>query len=184
MAITTGTYEIGPADGRLVLLTTRRGAAAALGHDLTIEAKTWSGTVVVDADNPAQSKVNLTVDTRSLEVVEGRGGAKPLSAGDKAKIKASIDDTLKTRSHPEMTFVSNSVRASGPDTATVDGTLTIAGRSGPATVSVTVDGNGRARAKATVVQSEFGIKPFSGMMGALKLADEVNLEVDAALRPS
>jgi polyisoprenoid-binding protein YceI len=184
MAITSGKYEIGPADGRLVLLTTRKGAAAALGHDLTIGAKNWSGTVVVDTDDPSASSVNVTIDTTSLEVLEGKGGAKPLSAGDKAKIKASMDDTLKTKTNPEATFVSSAVRASGANAATIDGTLTLAGRSGPASVSVTLADNGRASAKATVAQTAFGIKPFSGMMGALKLADEVNIEVDAALRPS
>lgn len=183
MAITSGKYKIGPEDGRLVLKTTRKGAAAALGHDLTIEAKSWSGDVVVDTDDPAQSSVSLTVDTTSLVVLEGKGGAKPLSEGDKTKIKASIDDTLKTRSNSEITFTSSSVRASGGG-ASVDGTLTIAGKSGPISAQVSLDDSGRAKATATVVQTAFGIKPFSGMMGALKLADEVGIEVDAALRPS
>ncbi|MGH9127602.1 MAG: YceI family protein [Acidimicrobiales bacterium] len=184
MAITSGKYEIGPSDGRLVLLTTRKGAGAALGHDLTIGARTWNGTVVVDTDDPANSSVSLTVDTTSLEVLEGKGGAKALSSGDKAKIKEAINDTLKTKSNPEMTFESTSVTANGPNAATVEGTLTLVGTSGPATVSVNVDDNGRASAKATVVQTAFGIKPYTGMMGALKLGDEVKLEVDAALRPS
>lgn len=183
MPITTGKYKIGPEDGRLVLQTKRKGAAAALGHDLTIEAKSWSGDVVVDADSPASSSVSLSIDTTSLVVIEGKGGAKPLSDGDKAKIKASIDDTLKTRSHPTITFASTSVRPSAAG-ATVDGTLTIVGKSGPVSAQVSIDGSDRAKATATVVQTAFGIKPFSGMMGALKLADEVGIEVDAALRPS
>lgn len=184
MAITSGKYKIGPEDGRLVLLTTRKGAAAAMGHDLTIEAQKWSGEVVVDTDDPAKSSVSLSVDTSSLKVVEGKGGAKPLSDGDKAKIQGSMEDVLKTKTNPTMTFESTSVSASGDTSAKVDGTLTVVGKSGPASVQVTLDDSGRAKAKTTIVQSAFGIKPFSAMMGALKLGDEVGLEVDAALKPS
>lgn len=183
MAITSGKYKIGPEDGRLVLLTTRKGAAAAMGHDLTIEAKQWSGTVVVDTDNPTNSSVSVSVDTSSLFVAEGHGGAKSLSDGDKAKIKGSIDDVLKTKTNSQMTFESSSVSASGASSAKVDGTLTVVGKSGPATLNVTLDDSGRAKAKTTITQSNFGIKPFSAMMGALKLADDVSLEVDAALQP-
>ncbi|MGH9131340.1 MAG: YceI family protein [Acidimicrobiales bacterium] len=184
MAITSGKYKIGPEDGRLVMLTTRKGAAAAMGHDLTIEAKSWSGTVVVDTDDPSNSSVSISIDTSSLFVASGKGGAKALSDGDKAKIKASMDDVLKTRTNSTMTFESSSVSANGTDSAKVDGTLTVVGKSGPASVNVTIDDSGRAKAKATITQSNFGIKPFSAMMGALKLADDVGLEVDAALQPS
>ncbi len=31
----------------------------------------------------------------------------------------------------------------------------------------------------TLVQSDFGIKPYSAMMGALKVADEVTIEAQA-----
>jgi hypothetical protein len=33
----------------------------------------------------------------------------------------------------------------------------------------------------TIVQSQFGIKPFSAMMGALKVKDEVEVNLDVAL---
>ncbi len=33
----------------------------------------------------------------------------------------------------------------------------------------------------TVVQSEFGIKPYSAMLGALKVKDEVEIDLDVIL---
>lgn len=183
MAITSGKYKIGPEDGRLLLQTKRKGAAAALGHDLTIEAKQWNGTIVADVDDPANSSVSVTIDASSLTVIEGKGGAKPLSEGDKTKIKNSMDDTLKTKTNSQITFESSAVNASGTDSAKVEGTLTLAGKSGPATLQVSLNDN-RAKATTTIVQTAFGIKPFTGMMGALKLADEVGIEIDAALQPS
>jgi hypothetical protein len=48
----------------------------------------------------------------------------------------------------------------------------------------TVGDNGRVQGRATVVQTQWGIKPYSAFLGALKLADEVAVEVDAMLRPA
>ena len=35
---------------------------------------------------------------------------------------------------------------------------------------------------ATVTQSDWGIKPYSGLFGTLKVVDEVEITVDADLR--
>jgi hypothetical protein len=40
---------------------------------------------------------------------------------------------------------------------------------------------GRYRGTATVVQSTFGLKPYVGFFGALKLKDEVGVEVEVTL---
>ena len=49
---------------------------------------------------------------------------------------------------------------------------------GPSDGSVS---DGRLTGHMTVVQLEFGIKPFSAMMGALKVKDEVEINLDVAL---
>ena len=43
-------------------------------------------------------------------------------------------------------------------------------------------GDGSIRAHATLKQSDFGIKQFSILFGALKVADEVSVEIDAKLQ--
>jgi hypothetical protein len=40
---------------------------------------------------------------------------------------------------------------------------------------------GRARSSVTVTQSEWGIKPYRGLMGALKVRDDVEIVLDVAL---
>jgi hypothetical protein len=42
-------------------------------------------------------------------------------------------------------------------------------------------GEGRYRGSVTVPQSAFGIKPYSGFFGALKLKDEVVVEFEVDL---
>jgi hypothetical protein len=44
------------------------------------------------------------------------------------------------------------------------------------------DGNtARLKGKVPIVQSNFGVKPFSAMMGALKVKDEVEVDLDVKL---
>ena len=179
--ISSGTYEIGPSQGTLQLHTGREGVAKKVGHDLVIEAKKWTAKVNVDGDDLTRSTASVTVDTRSLEVVSGAGGAKPLSDKDRRDIKENIDKkVLKTDKFPEITFQSSRVESKGADKATVHGDLTIMGTARPATMEIAVTGN-KATATMTLKQSDWGIKPFSALMGALKLADQLTIVVEATV---
>ncbi|HZD66556.1 MAG TPA: YceI family protein [Acidimicrobiales bacterium] len=190
MAIATGTYQVGPGQGRLLLRTSRQGAAARAGHDLTIGVTRWRATAEVNLEDPGASSVRLEVDATSLEVREGTGGIKPLTDKDRADIKETIDKkVLHTDQHPEITFSSTRVSPQ-PGEATqvvVEGELTIQGRSGPVSAEVAlrdVEGGARVRGRATVAQTGWGIKPYSGFLGALKVSDEVEVEIDVELASS
>lgn len=181
VVISSGTYEIGPSQGSLQLHTGREGVAKKVGHDLVIEAQKWTAKVNVDGDDLTRSTASVTVDTRSLEVVSGTGGAKPLSDKDRRDIKENIDKkVLKTDKFPDITFQSSRVESKGADKATVHGDLTIMGTARPASMDITVSGN-KATGTMTVRQSDWGIKPFSALMGALKLADQLTIAVEATV---
>lgn len=184
MALREGVYHLGPGSGRLLIKTGRTGLGARAGHDLVIEATDWNGRVVVNPGDPARSSVSVNVDVDSLEVREGTGGVKPLTDSDRAEIKRNIrEKILRPSQHPTITFQSASV-AGTQEALTVAGELTILGTSRPVTVRGSVDDDGWLRATAAVQQSQWGIKPYSAFMGALKLADEVAIEVDAQLTPT
>ncbi|HEX5405375.1 MAG TPA: YceI family protein [Pseudonocardiaceae bacterium] len=172
-------HSVGPDRGRLTLHTSRVGLAASAGHDLTIEVATWSGEVVVAAD-PANSTVAITADLGSLRVVEGKGGVKPLSDRDKREIAGTARKTLDTDRHPEIRFTSNNVGTTDGG-GTVTGTLHMRGQDRPLVLQVTDLGNGRYRATGDVIQTEYGIKPYSGFFGALKLADKVGVVAELDL---
>lgn len=179
--ISSGTYEVGPSQGTLLLHTGREGMAKKIGHDLVIEAGRWTAKVSVDADDLTRSTASVTVDTRSLEVVSGDGGAKPLSDKDRKDIKENIDKkVLKTDKFPDITFTSSRVEAKGADKATVHGDLTIMGTARPASMDITLTGN-KAKGTMTVTQSDWGIKPFSALMGTLKLANTLQITVEATV---
>ena len=175
MEPSTGTHEIGPSNASLKVCTTKSGLGARLAHDLTLEAKAWSGSITFDDADLDASSVEVTIAATSLAVVDSTGGVKPLSDGDRREIAKNINDkALMTNKYPDITFRSTSIsRQSG--TFTVTGDLTITGATRPISLEVTVGDDGQVTVRARVVQTQFGIKPYSAMLGALKISDEVEV---------
>lgn len=181
MAITDGTYRLTAESGELLVKTGRTGMGRRAGHDLVIEVTRWQGEATVASAKPEDSMVSVEVDVDSLAVREGLGGLKPLTDSDRGDIKNTLRDILDSEAHPKITFESTSVTRSA-DFVTVEGDLTIRGESEPVTISAEITDD-RVRGSATVAQTRWGIKPYSAFLGALKLADEVVVEFDAALAP-
>jgi polyisoprenoid-binding protein YceI len=176
-----GAYRLGPESGRLLVHTTRTGLGAKAGHDLTIEVTRWHGRATIDTANPANSSVTVEVDVDSFEVREGTGGVKALTDADRTEIKKTLKEVLHTAQHPTIIFRSRRVDGS-VGSFTLDGELTILGVTRPVTVQGGVT-DGRVVGGATVVQSRWGIRPYSAFFGALKLRDEVRVDFDVALIP-
>jgi polyisoprenoid-binding protein YceI len=174
-----GAYRLGPESGRLLVHTSRTGLGAKAGHNLTIEVTRWRGRATVDPADPATSSVTVEVEADSFEVREGTGGVKPLSDADRAEIYKTLKEILHTAQHPAITFRSRRVEGSAGSFA-VDGELTVMGLTRPVMVQGRVT-DGRVVGGATVVQSRWGIRPYSAFFGALKLSDEVKIDFDIAL---
>jgi len=178
VAAHTGTVRLGPDNGRIILRTGRAGLAARAGHDLTIEVTRWSARIEVpgeDAGGVTAASVTAELDLGSLAVRTGTGGAKPLTDRDRGEIKKTMAGIL---GDGEASFASSRIIRSGSSGGAVEGTLTINGRTQPARLQLTEPAPGRYRGTATVAQSAFGIKPYVGFFGALKLRDEVGVEFE------
>jgi hypothetical protein len=176
VAIQAGSYQLGPGDGTLTVRTGRSGAAAKAGHDLVIEVTDWWGMLEVGDG----TRVELTADPASLRVVEGTGGIQALGEDDKAEIHKTIVGDVLGRDH--VAFRSTAVEV-GDGALTVQGELTLAGATRPVAFDLHV-ANGRLQGTAVVTQTDFGIKPYSTLFGALKVADTVEVALDAALPQS
>jgi polyisoprenoid-binding protein YceI len=182
MPIRPGAYELGPQDGKLLVRTTKAGAASKAGHNLLIEVARWGGTAQF-ADNPAESVLELDVDSTSFKVLEGAGGMKSLDADDKAGIVQTINDEV-LKGTP-ITFKSTCVQPDGDARLHVTGDLELVNGLNLIAFDLTVSDDGRVTGSATVKQSDWGIEPYSALFGTLKVTDEVRVEIDAKLlRPT
>jgi hypothetical protein len=174
MSIQPGTHKIGPENGSVKIKTGREGAAAKAGHDLVLEATTWDGTLEI-GDSPS---CKLTVDPGSIEVREGSGGAKPLGDKDKSDIKKSMKDKILGSS--QISFESSDVKVDN-GSMNVSGNLSVAGSSNSITVPLTLGDDGTVRGSVKLSQSDYGIKQFKALMGALKVSDSVEVVIEAKL---
>jgi polyisoprenoid-binding protein YceI len=182
VAIRTGTYRLGPDTGTLSVRTGRTGAAAKAGHNLLLHVTVWNSTLVV-VDDPAATTVELDADGASLRVIEGKGGMQALGDDDRASIVQSIDeDVLKQQG---VSFRSTRARASDDGRGLqVEGELTIVGTTCPVTFGLELGDDGRLIGGCVLKQSDWGIKPYSTLFGALKVVDEVEVSIETALPQS
>ena len=151
--------------------------AQKVGHDLIIDVGQWEATAEVGEDGTL-SGVQLNADPRSLQVREGLRGIKPLTDKDRADIRKTIDEKI-LRGQP-IAFRSNDVE-SGNGGLTVRGELDLAGTTRPASFELSAAADGRVSGTLPVTQSEWGIKPYRGLMGALKVRDSIEVVVDVPL---
>jgi hypothetical protein len=148
-------------DVTIEVLTFKEGALSRVAHDLKLSV----GSVQASADG------SYAIDASSLRVVCAmkRGAPDPgaLSEGDKRRIEKSIrDDVLHSSRYPEVRFVPSI------EGDRVTGELHLHGVQ-RSIHSEFVNGVASFR----LHQPDFGIKPFSALMGALKVKAHVEVRV-------
>jgi polyisoprenoid-binding protein YceI len=178
VSLRAGIHELGPDTASLVVKTYREGLAAKAGHDLIIEVRQWGATLEVGED-PSRSSLQLHADAHSLYPREGLRGVKPLTDKDRDEVRKNIDE--KVLGGEPISFRSSAVEAAGDGRLQVRGELTIRGQSRPAAFELSVGADGHVTGTAQLVQSGWGIKPYRGLMGTLKVRDSVEVVFDGVL---
>jgi polyisoprenoid-binding protein YceI len=175
MSLQPGTHVFGPDNATLSVRTGRTGAAAKAGHDLVIDVTEWQATLEVGD----RASIALDADATSLRVRQGTGGMQALGDDDKANIQETIhEDVLKGQ---PISFRSTSVDVADGAAISVQGELTLVGTARPIELELAVDDTGTLRGSIAFKQSDWEIAPYSTLFGALKVADEVTVVIDAAL---
>jgi hypothetical protein len=167
VSVIAGSHRLGPSEGKLSVRTGRSGAVARAGHDLRLEVTAWEATI-------EDGRIELRADATSLRVREGTGGMQALDDGDRKNIETTIDDEVLKRE--PIVFRSTQVEET-PGGLHVEGELKLLGRTGPIAFDVAL-ADGALTAEAVVKQTDFGIEPYSALFGALKVADEVTVELE------
>jgi polyisoprenoid-binding protein YceI len=182
MTIPPGSYTLGPEQATLTVRTGKTGAASKAGHNLLIEVTAWNAALQA-GDDATATTVELTADSTSLRVLDGTGGMQALGDDDKAAIGKTIEAEVLERG--AITFRSSSVEA-GRDGGElrVHGELDLLGARRPITFELRVGDEGALTGRATITQSDFGIKPYSTLFGALKVVDEVQIGLEGRLPSS
>lgn len=172
------TFTAGPRDGRVEVLTRRKGLLARVGHDLLLGV----GSFEVRLED---SKLSATADAASLRVegaLDPRELVDPaaLGARDRADIEKNLNrDVLRSARWPRISFEGAWDRAAGR----AEGSLTLCGETRPLSFAVEVR-DSRATARFELVPSAWGIRPYRALLGALEVEDRVTIRVDLPAPPA
>src|SRR3954465_3750439 len=137
----------------------------------------FSGTANLNAENPADSRIDLTIEVASVNTGnEQRDG------------HLRTNDFFDAETHPQIRFVSTNVERVDPENYRLTGDLTIKGITNPVTVDfeytgVATDPYGNQRAgfegKASINRKDWGVS-FNAALetGGVLVSEKIDLEFD------
>jgi polyisoprenoid-binding protein YceI len=172
-------WTLDQSDGELLVRTGVSGRAARVGHRLTIAVRQWQATVSWSGKTPTAAE--LTAEVQSLAVLRGDGGVKALSGPEKALARANALRSLDADRFPQIRYAAEVIDASS-DGYRLTGTLHIHGRSRRHVVHLRVADAGaswRLSTNSEVRQSDFGVTPYSLLLGSIKVEDRVTVSFAA-----
>lgn len=158
-----------------LVFTFKEGLLAAAAHDLKIRVTRFT----LEVEEQART-VDARFDPRSLRVVCAMDGAAEspgtLTDANRAEIESNlVRYVLEPDSHPEIRFVSSAVRETG-EGFDVEGTLELHGLRRPLRVPLRRDGDAYV-AEVAVHQPDFAIRPYSALLGAIRVQADVRVRV-------
>lgn len=162
-------------DAQLLVFTLKEGLLSKVAHDLELRAQRLE--VKIDGE----ASVQLCVQVRGLRVVHamlnGKAAPSLLSSRDKSKIEDTLcsPDVLHAQAHPRIELSSTSVTPRG-DGYRVQADLTIRGETRPVTAEVARVGD-RLETEVRLDQRDFGITPYSALLGTLKVQPVVRVRL-------
>lgn len=134
----------------------------------------FSGKVSFNPDQPEKAKANLTIDIASFN-----------AGGDELQEEAKGKDWFNTKTFPNASFVSDSVKVVGSDGLEIHGALTMKGK----TVPVLIAAKYQPQGKQMVFDATFQLLRLDFGLGAGNWADtsavanEVPVKVHLVLNP-
>lgn len=157
----------------LRLFVFKEGLLSRLGHDLRLSLDAFEVTLETGT-------VVGRFDTTSIRVdgAMKAGALDPdgLSPKDRAKIEKTVrNDVLRVDRFPEAVFEA-SLEPRG-DTGELRSSLTLLGRRRALDPIQVIPLGDRFVAKLTIEPTRWGIKPYRGLAGALKIQDRIDVEI-------
>jgi len=170
------TARFDAASAECLVFTKKAGLLAGVGHDLKLRVERFE--VAIDPES-----IRGRFDAVSLRVVcasiGGQDAPGALSERDRCEIEATIArEVLDAQSHPWIEFRAGPPVLAGAAASRLEGILALRGRERPLTIDVRREGD-RAIALASIHQPDFGIRPYTAMLGALRVRPDVGVRLTA-----
>lgn len=181
-------YRIVPEESSVLIHVGTAGMLGFLGHEHEIVAPAISGTVDLDRLDPARSTVVVEFQTSALRVT---GKGEP--PGDVPEVQRTMlsDQVLDVEHHRSIVFRSRQItagkEATGRIPVVVRGALTLRGVTRSVIVTGTVSVAGETltmKGAAQLAQTDFGLRPITAGGGAVRVKDQLDVEMVIVARAS
>lgn len=158
-------------NARVDVYTFKEGLLSSMAHDLRID--------VPDFEIEVDGQIRGEIDLRSLKVAcarkKGADAPELLSSGDHRKIEATMrDEVLHTSRYPYAILEADLDDLSGDF---ITGNLELHGEDRDVRIEL-VEENSAMTVVLHVHQPDFGIRPYSAMLGSLKVKADVKIVVE------
>ncbi|MBL8814130.1 MAG: YceI family protein [Planctomycetaceae bacterium] len=162
------------------------------GHDHGVEGKLKSGNLRLGATEDAGELVfdmtSFDADTDAARRYVGLNGSTDASTRQQVNANMRGDTILAVRRYPTATFAIASAKDLGKKSRDghpqyeLDGKFTLHGTTRPLKLTVTVqktkEGMDRVRGSFSILQTHYGITPFSKALGAVGVTDKLTIHGD------
>ena len=173
----TQKYKINPEKSQLIVETQAGGFLGKMGHDLEITVREFSGEILLNSEDLSRSSVKVTLQASSLEVLNVE------SEKDLKEIEENLfGKVLAIQSFPRISFESHRLRInslpSNCYSVWVEGTFTLRDimKNIETSGALSLTGNElKVEGTFEIKQTDFGIKPFSTLGGAIRVKDKVKI---------
>ena len=171
--MTGAVWSLDSSDGELLVRTGVAGRAARMGHRLTVAMTRWHATVKWAGAEPVA--VEVVIEADSFEVLRGEGGVKGLSGPEKVLVRSNALKSLGASRFPRIRFDADVVDRTD-EGYRLTGRLEVRGKVRQHVIDLRTEDLGdawRMSTESTVRQSDYGVKPYSLLMGSVQVADDV-----------
>jgi polyisoprenoid-binding protein YceI len=180
---------IDPGESRVTILVGKAGMMSFAGHVHEVVAPAVRGRVTFDPMDWPHACVSLEFDAAALRVTGKDEAASDVPTVEKTMLGAQV---LDVEHFPTIAFqsrrVSVVISASGPAALTIDGDMTLHGKTRPMTVqaAASVDASGRVTATGafTLKQTDFGIVPVTAAGGTIRVKDDIDIRFELKASPA
>lgn len=184
-------FTVDPATSAVTIRLYRDGVLAKFAHDHVLVAGGIAGIAIYNAEEITRSSLQLSVPVASLVVDdpehrkrEGLDGT--LSASDAAKIRAIVmgPDYLDEPNAPRVVATTVGVNGTLPLLSiTLSVRIKQAEKTYTVPVQVKIEGDTlRATGELYLKHSDFGMKPYRAMLGAVSVQDPILVKFDIVAR--
>jgi polyisoprenoid-binding protein YceI len=181
-------YDVEPRESLLTILAFRGGALAKAGHNHVIASHDMSGTLYVPEDQSRSTfevrvpVAQLTIDEPELRGKEGPDFPTevPDSAKEGTRRNMLSEALLNGAQYPDITLVSQHIETPTAAATPVRADVQVTIRGQAHTLSVPViysfeDSRLIVSGELPIKQTDLGLTPFSAMLGALQVQDELRV---------